>query len=221
MEQTKKTRKNLIIILILISIVGLSIILNKGLNFDIKYREGQKVVIKIGEAFNNSDIKSITNEVFENQDVLIQKVEIYNDTVSIRTSTISEEQKQNLVNKINEKYGKEIKAEDIEVKNITNLKGRDMIKPYIIPVSITTGIILVYMGIRFFKLNSFKVILKTIIALILLQLTLISVIAIFRIPVNNYTIIAGFGVYILTLLYETNLFEQQLEKKKIDSQTIN
>ena len=36
---------------------------------------------------------------------IIQKVEVFEDTVSITAKEISEEQKQNIITKVNEKYG--------------------------------------------------------------------------------------------------------------------
>ncbi len=49
--------------------------------------------------FKTEDVKQITNEVFDNQPVKIQAIEVYKDAISITTTEISEEQKTNLVNK--------------------------------------------------------------------------------------------------------------------------
>ena len=46
----------------------------------------------IGKEFKTEDVKQITNEVFDNQPVKIQAIEVYKDAISITTKEISEEQ---------------------------------------------------------------------------------------------------------------------------------
>ena len=158
-------QKNTIILTVLIAIiliVGAIVIATKGLAFELKYQDSQKVELNIGKEFKTEDVKQITNEVFDNQPVKIQAIEVYKDAISITTTEISEEQKTNLVNKINEKYETELKSEDITIESIPHTRGRDIIKPYITPFIIITIIILVYLMIRYYKLNSLKVLIESI-----------------------------------------------------------
>ena len=135
-------------LIILIIIVGVAIIGIKGLNFDLKYQSAQKIQLYLENKFEISDIQKITNEVMPNSQVMIQKVEVYEDTVSITAKEITEEQKQNIITKVNEKYGISLSADNIEIESIANLRGRDIVKKYLEPVAIATVIILVYMAIR-------------------------------------------------------------------------
>ena len=103
MKETTKKQKMIIAIIILIIIAGIIITATMGLNFDLRFQESKKVELYLGKDFEIKDIKQITNEVMPNQYVIVQKVEVYEDSVSIIAKDINDEQKQNLVNKVNEK----------------------------------------------------------------------------------------------------------------------
>ena len=214
MKNITTKNKILIIILILVIIAGILVTANIGLNFDIRYEKSQKIELNLGKEFETSDIKNITNEIFPNQEVIIQKVELYKDTVCIIAKEITEEQRNNIVEKVNEKYGTELVAEDTEIFSIPHTRGRNIIKPYITPFVIATVIIIIYMAIRYYKLNSIKVILKTIGISILTQLVLLSIMAIARIPIGRITIPLVIIVYMLTLIGITTRFEKNLDQIK-------
>ncbi len=214
MKYSKKKKKINTLIIAIIIIVGAIIISTVGLNYDLRHQKTKKIELYLGKKFETSDIREITNEVIPNTPVLIQKVEVYEDSVSIIAKEITEEQKQNLVNKINEKYGTEISVDETEIKIVPNTRGRDLVKPYILPFSIATIIILVYFCVRFIKIGSLKTLLKTIITLVVSQVVLLSIIAIFRIPVGRLTMPIVIIVYLLTLLLLTTKFEKQLKDKK-------
>ena len=215
MKQFIKSKQLKMIVIALIIIAGIIMIAVKGFNFDLKYQDTQKVELYLQTEFNISDIKQITNEVFGNQKVMIQKVEVFEDSVSITTTSISDEQKSNLITKINEKYGTELTAEDTTIENIAHTRGRDIIKPYILPFGIAALITLIYMEIRYYKLNTLKVIVKSIGIILLTQIILFSVIAITRIPIGRLTIPMVILVYLLTLFGMANKFEKDLQENKV------
>ena len=202
--------KILSIILIIIIIAGIIVIGTKGFNFDLKYEKSQKIELYLEQEFEINDIKAITNEVMQGKQVMIQKVEVFEDTVSITAKEITDEEKTNLITKINEKYGTELSADTIETQNIPHTKARDILMPY----AISTVIILIYMAVRYHKLGSIKIILKTIGINILTQATLISIIAITRIPFGRLTIPMILLVYLLTMIGLTTKFEKNLLSKK-------
>ena len=212
MKQLIKNKNFVISLIVLIVLAGIVMIAVKGFNFDLKYQDTQRVELYLQTQFEISDIKQITNEIFGNQRVMIQKVEVFEDAVSITAEEITEEQKTNLINKMNEKYGTTTKAEDIEITTIAHTRGRDIIKPYIVPFLIATIIIVIYMMIRYYKLNAFKVLLKTVCMVIYTQIMLFSIIAITRIPIGRLTIPMVLTVYILTLVGCTSRFENNLKK---------
>ena len=215
MEKIKKNKKIIIGILIaIILIAGIAITLTIGLNFDLNYQETKQIQLNLGTEFNKNDIKEITDEVFSGQKVMIQTVEVFKDAVSIRTTNITDEQKQSLIDKINEKYeSAEIEADSVEIETIPHTRGRDIVKPYIAPFALATFIILLYMAFRYKKIGSTKTILKTLGMVILMQAILLSIIAIARIPIGRVTIPLVLGVYLLTLIGLTTSFEKQLKTK--------
>lgn len=214
MKDISRKIKILALVIAIIIIAGIVVTLTMGLNFDLRYQEAKKVQLYLEKDFEISDIKQITNETIPNQEVIIQKVEVYEDMVNIFTKDITEEQKTNLVNKINEKYGTDLKAESTEIKNVPHTRGRDIIKPYIMPFIIATAIILVYMVARFYKLGIMKTILEMILVIAISQVTLFSIIAITRIPIGRLTIPLVLVVYVLSLLSLTSHFEKKLSEKK-------
>ena len=165
------------------------------------------------KTFESSDIKQIAKEVI-GQDVVIQKVEIYEDDVSILSKDITEDQKNQIVTKINEKYGTEINAENTEIITVPHTHLRDLAQPYIIPFVIATVVILIYIGIRYYKLNIIKTIAKTIGIVIIWQVILYSIMAITRIPIGRLTIPLTLTIYMLSFVYCTTKFEKDLKQQK-------
>lgn len=214
MKEISKKTKIVALLIAIIIIAGIIVTLTMGLNFDLRYQETKKIQLYLEKEFEISEIKEITDEALPNQKVIIQKVEVYEDSVSIISADITDEQKTNLINKINEKYGTELSADSTEITTIPHTRGRDIIRPYIAPFLIATAIILVYMAIRYYKLGMVKTILKTAFLLVVAQAVLLSVIAITRIPIGRVTIPLVLVVYVFSLLGVTNCFEKKLANKK-------
>ena len=102
--------------------------------------------------------------------------------------------------KVNEKYGTELSADNITIEEHSKIRGRDLIKPYIAPFTIATAIILVYFMIRYYKLNSLKVLLKSAGIIVLAQLVLLGIMAITRMQIGELTIPFVLVVYVLSML---------------------
>lgn len=214
MKEISKKTKIIALIIAIIILVGIIIIATMGLKFDLINQKAQGIQLYLEKNFEISDMQEITNETLPNQEVVIQKVEVYEDTVKILTNQITEEQKAEIIKKVNEKYGTELTADNIEITDIAHTRGRDIIKPYIIPFAIATVIILVYMAVRYHKLGMIKTILQTALLLIIAQATLLSIIAIARIPIGRITIPLVFIVYVLSLVGVTTYLEKNLKEKK-------
>lgn len=208
----QNSTKILVILIAMILVIGAAIIFTKGLAFELRYQDNKKVEINIGKTFEEKDIKEITKEVFGNQPVRIQAIEVYKDAVSITTTEITDEQKANLVTKLNEKYGTELKAEDITIEEVAHIRGRDIIKPYIIPFTIVTAIVLVFLVIRYNKLNLLEVLTQSIGIIVLAQLVLLGIMAITRMPIGVSTIPTVLVVYMISTYICTSKFDEDLEK---------
>ena len=104
-------------------------------------------------------------------------------------------------------------SDDITIVTVPRVHLRDLVKNYKIPFIVATICILVYLMVRYYKLNSLKVLAKTVGIVIALQLELFSIIAITRIPVGKLTIPVVLTVYMLSLVGCTTYFERKLEKQ--------
>ena len=131
---------------------------------------------------------------------MTQTIEIYKDMVTIRAKEITDEQKNNIVNKIKENYEFEQTAEDTTINVIPATRIIDMYKKYITPFVISGVLVLIYMIIRYYKKGILKVLARTITIPILGELFLLSIIAITRIPVGRFTPVLVIGMYIATIL---------------------
>ncbi len=213
MKNNKTINKIIILILLVVLIAGIVMTVVKGLNFDLEYAKSQELDLYITADCNMDDVRQIVKEVMGNN-FSMQNIEIYGDATAIKAKEITDEQKEGIVNKVNEKYGTELNKDEIEIKTNSHVRGRDIIKNYIVPFAVATAIILVYLLIRYFKLGIGKVLLKTIAVVVLAQLELLSIMAITRYPIGISTIPIVLIVYTLTLVGLTSYFEKKLQEVK-------
>ena len=220
MKKIDKKTKMLGLIALIIIIVGLIIVLVKGFNFDLRYEQSKTIELYISKEFEISDIKKIIDEVMPNEEVIVQKVEVYGDSANIIAKEITEEQKNEIINKINEKYEIELTSDTIEIKSIPHVKIIDILKPYIVPCIIATILVVAYMCIRYYNLGVVKILVATLGISVLSQIILFSLIAITRIPVGKLTIAMSITVYILSLIGITTKFEKErakLQEEEVDN----
>lgn len=130
-------KKKLFIVAIITIIIAAFIVAAIGFNVDIKYRKHTSIIVPIEEAYNMDDVKKITDEVFNNKEVVLENSGLYNDELCIRTADVSDEQIETLKNKINEKYNvvqnmyvpikEEYNIEDVR-EAVKEALGKDEIK---------------------------------------------------------------------------------------------
>ena len=192
-------KKVIQILLICLIIAGIIVISTIGFNVGTKYSENTQININIGTEFKISDIRKITNEVFNNTPVIIQQVELYKDMVQITVKSATDEQISNLNDKINEKYNLENKISDIIVSNNPNVRLRNIVKPYIIPVAIVSVITIAFAMIMYRKLGIWKVLYETAMSIVAPQAILSSFYAVTRLPINRLTVAISITVYIASI----------------------
>ncbi len=216
MKQIKKSKLTQILLIVLVLVMGLILALTKGFNKELKYKEHQEIKLEIGKEYKKTDIKEITNEIFDGQDVVIQDVDKYGDTVLISTNNITDEQKTSLINKINEKYQIALAADSQKIQNIPQTRIMDILNHYFLAFGVSSIIILVYMAIRYRKLNALKVIFKTVLVLVVTEAVLFAIFAIAQIPFGKYTVALVFIAYVFALAVIVNKFENKLTKIKLE-----
>ena len=197
-------QKNIKIIVIsimtLVILAGIVITGIYGFNKELKYSKSQSIDVYIEQEADLSKIKEIVNENLNNSNNMVQTVEIYKDLVTIRAKEITDEQKNNIVNKIKENYEFSQTAEDTTINTVPATKLIDMYKKYIVPFAISGVLVLIYMAIRYYKKGILKVIGRTIIFPIFGELFLLSIIALARIPVGRFTPVLVITMYIASIL---------------------
>lgn len=211
-------KKKVLILLICLIFAGTVIVCFKGFNVGLPYKSNINISVYVGKKIEDKDMQEITKEVFKGKQAIVQKVELFEDMISITTEEMSEEElnekKTELINKLNEKYEKEIKDEEIEIVHNPKVKLSSLIKRYILPFGISTIAIVIYQMIRFKKLGATKTLLTTIIVLMLIGLTYTSLIAITRIPINKLIIPIGMAIYVITIIVLNMKYEKKLEENK-------
>ncbi len=211
--------KIIYVIMILIIIAGAIVIGTIGLNVDLQYSKSVQIDVYLGKTFENEDIKQIAKEVFGEGKIIVQKVEYYEDMASI---TIEEKNAENidekikeLNTKINEKYELENKVEDsIQVLYIPKVRLSSILKPYLVPMLISSIVVLVYVAIRYRKLGVLRTILTYALSIVGFEALYLSIIAITRFPVNNYVIPVGLLIYVLVITVLTIIKENAYTKYK-------
>ena len=210
-------KKIIYAILICIIIAGIVVIATVGLKADIIYSKNVELDVYVGETFERKDIENIVNEVFPNERVIINEVEMFGDMFSVTLADTRTEDELNskveeLVTKVNEKYETELETSDIEIRHNPKAKLSSIILPYAVTIGISMLLILVYVGIRYRKLGVVRTILTYIVSILAVEMIYLSILAIVRYPINRIVIPIGLVllVTVVTILGFVN--EKKLTK---------
>ena len=187
--------------IIAIAIMSLVIVVGIfGFNKELRYGQGQVINVYVEQMVDVTNIKKLVNECLAGKTNMVQTVEIYQDYVTIKAKEITEEQKNNIVNKLKENYEFSQTAEDTTIENVAATKYIDIYKKYIVPFAVSGVIVLAYIVIRYHKKGILKVLGRTIIIPVFGELFLLSIIAITRIPVGRYTPVLVIAMYIASIM---------------------
>ncbi len=209
-KKTSMKFKILYILIAIIIIAGIVVGCTAKFKFSLAYDDSNRIEVYIGKDYTKSDVESIAKEVFGTNDVLIQKIEFFNDSVAITVRESNDEQLNNLVTKMNEKYETSLTKDDLTVVEIPHYRGRDLMANYVWPIAISAILIILYELIRFRKIGVLKVVVKLIIWPIVIEALYLSVLAIARIPISYYTLPLGIILAVLTLTVITYKNEKRL-----------
>ncbi len=209
--QNKKIIYGIIAVIILLAIASIYFF---RLNFSLMYKDNVRLDVQIGKQYSIKDIKQIAKEVFNNQNIQIHNVENFGDTVAITVEYSDEELINSLKEKIKEKYALESTDDLVQTTNVPHLRGRDIVKPYIIPTAIVTALIIVYVGIRYIKIGILKTAGGLLLKLVISQLLYLSIIAIFRIPIGIYIMPISILLYLLVLIITIIGYQNKLDTIK-------
>ena len=185
-----------ILIVCLIIIAGVFVYFTKGFNFDMEYAKNDQIVLTNKTGFETSKIEEISKEVLENKEFKVQEVETFKNAVQISAKEITEEEKGKIIEKVNNEYNLEISPENITIKNVAQTRIKDIVRPYILPITISFVLILIYFLIYFKKLGVKQVLSKGILFPIFAELAFYSIILICRIPFGSIATALALGIYV-------------------------
>ncbi len=210
-------KKLIYAILICIIIAGIVIIATMGLKADILYSKNVELDIYIGKVAEKKDIENIVQEVFPNERIIVQEVELFNDMYAITLPDTRSDDELNakveeLNNKINEKYELENKTEDITITHNPKVRLSSIITPYFWIIIISIVLILIYVAIRYKKLGIIKTILSYIISIGAVEMLYLSIIAITRFPINRVVIPLGLLLFLVVITILGFINERKLVK---------
>ncbi len=195
-----KNKKIIAILVVLIILVGIIMVFTKGFNKDISYQKATRIEVNIPKGYEKDDIKQIAEETFGNKNIQVQDIEKTNQVVSLRIKDYTEDELNNFKTKISEKYGIEQDKLTVEEIKIPGTRMLTLVTPYMFSLGLATVLSIIYIGLRNIKKEPLKKVLKVILGLIAALGVYFSIIAIARIPVNEYTMPIALTVYVAALL---------------------
>ena len=205
-----KQRNKIIIasaVIALIILAGIVVVNIWGFNKELKFVQGQRIDIYIEQQVDKDKIKPIVEEVLGMHN-MVQTVEVYEDMVTIRAKTISEEQRNTIVNKVKEIYQFEQTAENTDINTVPETRIRDMYKQYVLPFAISGVLVVAYMLIRYYEKGILKVLLNAIFVPVVAELLLLSWMAIVRIPLGRFTPTIVLLVYVASVWFAMKEIEK-------------
>lgn len=211
MEENKNVKKIVILGIILLILAGIVVVALKGFNVSLLFGKHEAVQIKLDVDVDLKKVQEACEETFAEKKFVVRGLEVFGDSAQINVESITDEEKNTLIGKLNEKFGTEKTVEDLNISSVSNKRIRDVVKPYIMPMIILYVIVFIYMLIRFRSQNPVQLILTCIWKTILIEALLISVMAIGRVAVDEFLISVLVLIAIGYLCYQVSIGEKKLE----------
>lgn len=193
--------KKQIIFGIALVVIVVGIVMQLTLGFNISFDNGTytRINVYMSQAVELDEVKGLVGETF-NGKYKVEYTDEFSDTISIKATGMSDEQIQEIQNKLKEKYEFEEGANHIVIMTIPTMRVYDLIRDYIMPIVLSFVIVIVYFAIAFRKLGIYKSLIEPVISVILIGGVYVSILVICRIPINEYVIPLGIFIYIVSLL---------------------
>lgn len=212
MDTRKNSRKLVILGIILLIVAGIIVVALKGFNVSLMFGKHETINIKLDVDADVNKVREICKETFGGKNFIVKGLEVFGDSVQINVESITDEEKNTLIEKLNEGFGIQKTVENLNIKSVSNKRIRDVVKPYIVPMIIAYVIVFVYMLIRFSKINAVEQIINSIWKMILLEAILVSAIAVMRIAVSDLLISILVLIAVFHLSYRVAACEREREK---------
>lgn len=218
-----KKKKIVYGILLAIILIGIIVVMVKGFNVGLSLRPHHTFKFVFDQEYNLNDVEKICDEIFKDKKYRVRGVEVFNDAIYVEASTITEEEQKLLSEKLEILYKQDVsdtqeessESANYEFFNDSNIRLTDEVKTYIMPICVSALIVLIYVIIRFKKINDgkvYKTLLNLIIESLILVLTVLSIIAIFRISLEKITFSILIILELVYLVIKFACMEKELKK---------
>lgn len=205
--------------------LGIVTCITIGFEKGVNYEASKKIIIEFKENFDIADIDGISKEIFGEGKYKLDYIDKFKAGVIISAKDITDEQTINLENKLKEKYtsfkDEEKNDETTEEHNhneilykidMAETKSYDIVRDYIKPMIIVAIVVIILFAIVFRKIGIVKSVIIPTIMILGINALYISIIAITRLPINEYVVTGEIFVYgmslILTCIYTKRVKEE-------------
>ena len=203
--ELKGSKKIILLGIILLIVAGIVVVALKGFKVSLTLQKHESLNIVVGKEITLKDAKEICEDVFGNKRFVVKHLDRFEDAINVRVESITNEEKADIVKKINEKYEVNIEAANFAVKFNSNIRIRDILKLYFKPVVISTVLIIAFVIVRFRNSNPVKILANVALKILVTEGCIASVISITRIPLSSFIInvMAVVAVVKLVLVLES------------------
>lgn len=212
MKEQENTRKIICIIIAVIIILGVIVWKVKGFNKELLYSNRQQINVSSSTSLDEGKINEISKSILTNRKVKTLKLERFGNAVQIISESITDEEKERIVNKINEECGTDISNDDTKIVDVEETRIKDIFKPYILPLIITLVAILLYFLVMYHKIGLKEILIKGIGLPIVAELLYYSIIAITRIEFGRIQNSIALGIYVVVMGILAIYLQKEKEK---------
>ena len=211
-------KKNILKIGIILAVIaiGIAIILLTRFQFSLYYKQNVRIEIYLGKEFRTEEVMLQVKEILPEQELMIETAGVFKDTISITTTTITDEQIRQIVDKLNEIYETELVAEaDTQVIYNSNIRGRDIFMPYLVISSIAAGITIAIITIIYGKkVGIIRTIVTSLLVTVMGQFFYFVMLSLMGIEINRMISGTAVAIFIASMVYLISQFEKMKIAKK-------
>lgn len=202
-------------IIIAIVVIGIAVLYFSHFQFSLYYSKNVRMEIYLGKNFILSDVKSCVKEVLPEQEFIIEKAGVFSDTINITTTELTDNQKEQIVNNLNEFYETKLTVDgDTYVIYNSNIRGRDIFSNYISISAISAIIIILTIVFMYGKgIGYRKVTLISLFITIVGQFVYYVILSILHIDINRIIPGTSVAIFIASMIYLMLQFEKINETK--------
>lgn len=211
-------KKNILKIGIILAVIaiGIAIILLTRFQFSLYYKQNVRIEIYLGKEFRTEEVMLQVKEILPEQELIIETAGVFKDTISITTTTITDEQVSQIIDKLNETYETELSAEaDTQVIYNSNIRGRDIFMPYLVISSIAAGITIAIITIIYGKkVGIIRTIVTSLLVTVMGQFFYFVMLSLMGIEINRMISSTAVAIFIASMVYLISQFEKMKIAKK-------